>query len=161
MKIICISFSLLFLFTACEKSLDPIAEDDNLIGKWSESFKTYYIKQIILPEDTTNIVTVERTTNLEFSSDIFKVETVPRIPNINGVYDTIYQGSYCIKSDTLIFNINRFNTEKKLLFRFKDKQLVIEIPTYQINDSLFYTEFSSFIWGGSMGKTTGIFSRDK
>jgi hypothetical protein len=161
MRIICISLSLLFLFLGCEKSLDPIVENDNLIGKWSESFKTYYIKQIILPEDTTNIVTVERRTILEFSNDNFRVETNPHVPNINGVYDTTYQGSYCIKSDTLIFNINRFNAEKKLLFRFKYKRLVMEIPTYQINDSLFSKEFNSFIWGGSMGKTTGIFSRDK
>jgi hypothetical protein len=116
MRIICISLSLLFLFLGCEKSLDPIVENDNLIGKWSESFKTYYIKQIILPEDTTNIVTVERRTILEFSNDNFRVETNPHVPNINGVYDTTYQGSYCIKSDTLIFNINRFNAEKSYYF---------------------------------------------
>jgi hypothetical protein len=161
MKIIGITLSLIFLLLSCWKSVDPISRNGAVIGQWKESFQSYYIKQIKIPEDTTNIVELERHTLLEFTETRFTVETLPHVPTVLGVYDSLYNGTYQIKMDTIVFNISEREIEKKLLFKFYGEELILRIPSYPLNDSLMTIESSSFLWGGSMGKQEGTFRRIK
>ena len=160
MKITCIVLILILLFLGCWKSLEPITINGAVIGQWQETFQTHYIQPIKIPEDTTDIV-VERLTTLEFTETRFKVETLPHVPNVLGAYDGLYTGTYQIKLDTIVFNIADLNLKRRVIYHLKGEDLFIEIPSYPINDSLFTIELGSFIWGGSMNKTTGIFRRTK
>jgi hypothetical protein len=158
MKDLYFIFILVLLILGCNKSYEPFQNDIDLNGTWQETFHTFYIKQISIPEDSTNIVELDRVTTLTIKNGSFQVETLPHVTNMFGYIDSIYSGNLSIKQDTLYFILDNQNETKKLIFNLSGDVLNLKIATKILNNGLVQTEISSFIWGGS-NKTSGYLKK--
>ena len=152
---------ILFLLFSCKKITDPIGIKDDIQGTWQESFIWMNFEGCIPIDNDYSHCEVAQTSQLTLTSNFFTVKITPSINNLLDICDTLYSGIFWLRTDTILFKLDRDSSIQKMLYHLYDDSLEMRIAHIAFDDSFMVTPNASFLWGNARSKISGTFYRKK
>ena len=152
---------ILFLLFSCKKITDPIGDINGTNGTWEETFTWINLIDCIHLEDDYSDCEITQTSVLRLNSNLFTVKITPSINNLLDTCDTLYSGIFWLRTDTILFKLDRDSSIQKMLYHLYDDSLEIRIAHIAFDDSFMVTPNASFLWGNARNKLSGTFYRKK
>ncbi len=162
---------ILFLsFTWVCTNDNPILQPvQSVEGTWSEDFYWSSFGHIIIGGGTLEDSVMIKTSTLTFSENSFELKILPphRIFSsigdsvfVTNNSDTVFTGSYTISADTLKFIMGPDQIAKPFKYRINGDSLYIsQLPISVDTSGTALYEMSSFLWGNTFSKHSGVFGR--
>ncbi|MCI0698278.1 hypothetical protein L0337_40515 [candidate division KSB1 bacterium] len=150
----------LVTLASCEHATKPINASNPLVGVWLETFQWSQLQ----------VGPYQRTSTIEFSEQEFRVKILPPHREIkvtgDSFYvgfsaDTLYAGTYLISDHGITFQVKVPGAfTERMAYAIKNDSLFLSPILGSADDSgAKYYPFESFLWAGSFGKTSGIFTK--